>query len=60
MSTESDFTAIFPPWKIGTNARGIPVRWLIVAGHLEEMFHRKNIAESHPLLFLGNVYTLVI
>jgi hypothetical protein len=31
-------------------ASGVPVCWLITAGHLEETFHRQNIAESHPLL----------
>jgi len=37
----------------GTKARGVPVCWLIIAEHLEETFHRQNIAVSHPqLLFL--------
>jgi hypothetical protein len=43
----SDVTRTFPPWKSGTK---VPACWLIIAGHLEEMFHRQNIAESHPLL----------
>jgi hypothetical protein len=58
MSTESDISRTFPPCKSGTKASGVPVCWLIIAGHLEETFHRENIAESHPLLSLGNVYSL--
>jgi hypothetical protein len=26
-----------------------PVRWLIIAGHLEVTFHRQNVAENRPL-----------
>jgi hypothetical protein len=44
MSMESDFTRIFPTWKSGIKASGVPVCWLIIDGHLEEMFHRQNIA----------------
>jgi hypothetical protein len=47
---ESDFTRIFPPWKSGTKASGVPVWWLIIAGHLERIFHRQNTAERDPLL----------
>jgi hypothetical protein len=50
MSTESDFTRTFPPWKSGTLASGFPVFWLIIAGHLEGTFHRQNIAEDESLL----------
>ena len=57
MRTECNFTRKFLPWKSGTKASGIPVCWLIITGHLEEMFHMQNIAESHPLLFLGYIYT---
>jgi hypothetical protein len=46
----NDFTRKFPPRKSSTKASGVPVRWLITAGHLEQIFHRQNIAESHPLL----------
>ena len=46
MSTESDFTRTFPPWENGTKASGVPLCWLIIAGHLEETFHRQN----YPLL----------
>jgi len=41
----------------GTKASGVPVCWLIIAGHLEETVHRQNIAESHPLL-LFCIYSL--
>jgi hypothetical protein len=58
MSTESDFTRTFPPRKSGTKASAVPVCWLIIAGHLEETFYWQNIAENHPLLLFGNVYTL--
>jgi hypothetical protein len=51
MSTESDFPSKFPLKKSSTKANGFLVFWLIIAGHLEEMFHRQNIAENHPLLF---------
>jgi hypothetical protein len=50
MSTENDFTRTFPPWKSGTKSSGVPVCWLIIAGHLEETFHRQNIAENESLL----------
>jgi hypothetical protein len=46
----SDFTRRFQLWKSGTKANRIPKCWLIIARHLEEMFYRQNIAESHPLL----------
>jgi hypothetical protein len=46
----SDLTSIFPPWKSGTTASGNPVRWLIIAGHLEETFLKQNAAERCPLL----------
>jgi hypothetical protein len=58
MSTESDFTRTFPPWKGGSKASGVPVYWLIIAGHLEGTMHRPNIVESFPLLLSGDVYTL--
>ena len=60
MSTERDFTRIFPPWKSGTKASGVPVCRLIIAGYLEDRFHWQNIAESHSLLLLGNVHTLSV
>jgi hypothetical protein len=44
MSLKSNFTRIFPPWKSGTKESGVPVSWLIIAGHLKETFHRQNIA----------------
>jgi len=44
------YSRIFPPSKSGTKARGVPICWLIIAEHLEETFHRQNIAVSHPLL----------
>ena len=50
MSTDRYFTRIFPPLKSGTKAGGGPVCRLIIAGHLEGMFYRQNIAESHSLL----------
>jgi len=50
MSMDSDFKTIFPPWKSGTKANWVPVRWLIIARHLEEAAHMQNIAESQPLL----------
>jgi len=59
MRTECNFTRKFLPWKSGTKASGIPVCWLIITGHLEEMFHMQNIAESHPLLFLGYIYIYI-
>jgi hypothetical protein len=40
-------------------ASGVPVCWLIIAGHLEETFHRQNTAGSHPLLlFICSYYLL--
>lgn len=48
----------FPLWKSSTKASGVPVGWLIIAGHLQEMLHKQNIAESHTLLLFSNVYTL--
>jgi len=56
-SIESNSTRTFPPWKSSTKASGVPVCWLIIAGNLEEMFHRQSVAESHPLVFFGEVYT---
>ena len=50
MSTDSDFTRLFPPWKSSTKASGIPACWLIIAENLEETFHRQNVAESNSLL----------
>jgi len=49
MSTDRDFTRIFPPWESGTRASGVPECCLIIAGHLEGMFYRQNIivAESY-------------
>ena len=49
-SMESDFTRTFPPWKSNTKASGVPVCWQIIAGHLEDTFHRQNVAVSRPLL----------
>jgi hypothetical protein len=46
----SDFTRKFPPRKSCTKASGVPVCWLIIAEHLEETFHRQNIAGSQQLL----------
>jgi hypothetical protein len=37
------------PWQSGTKARGVPVWWLFIAGHLEETFHRLHITLSRPL-----------
>jgi len=48
--TESNFIRIFLHWKSSTRASGVQVCWLIIAGHLEETFHRQNIAGSQPLL----------
>jgi hypothetical protein len=46
-------------WKRGTKACGIPVWWLIIAGHLKETFYRQHVTESLPLvLFLSIVCTL--
>ena len=57
--TESDFTRTFPPWKSDTKASGVPVCWLSIAGHLEETFHRQNVADSQPLLlFMKRTYCL--
>jgi hypothetical protein len=53
----TEFTRIFTPWKSGTKASAVLVRWLIIAGHLEEMFNRQDIAECSPLLLLNNVHT---
>jgi hypothetical protein len=60
MSRESDFLRKFPLRKSGTKANGFPVFWLITAEHIEEKFHRQNIAERHPPLFFCNVYVLCI
>ena len=40
------------PWTSGTKARGAPVCWSIIAGHLEQKFHGPNGAESHPQLLV--------
>jgi hypothetical protein len=50
MITNNDFTRTIPPWKSGTKASGVPKCWVIIVGQLEEMFHRQNIPESHPVL----------
>jgi len=50
MSNESDSNRIFPTWKSHTKASGVPVCWLIIAGHVEETFHRPNVAERDPVL----------
>jgi len=50
MSTDSDFTRTFPPWNNGAKASGVPVCWLIIAGHLEGKSHRQDIAQSDPML----------
>jgi len=53
MSTESDFTMIFPALKVGgAKASGVPVCCLTIAGHLEETLHRQNGTESHSLLLV--------
>jgi hypothetical protein len=49
---ESMFTRRFPVLESGTEASGVPVGWLLIAGHLERKFHGQNIAESHPLLLV--------
>jgi len=49
---DSDFNGTFPPRKSSTKASEFPVCWWIIAGHLEEMLHDQNIAESHPLLLV--------
>jgi len=54
------FPRKFPLRKSGTKANGFLVFWLIIAEHLEETFHGRNIAESHPLLFFCNIYALRI
>jgi len=38
----SDFTRIFSPKKSSTKASEDPVCWVIIAGHLEQTFHRQN------------------
>jgi hypothetical protein len=48
---ETDFTRTFPPWKSDTKVNEVPVYWLIIAGHIEEKFHRQNTADNHLLLF---------
>jgi hypothetical protein len=59
ISTDSDFIMIFPPRNSGSKASGFSVLWLINVGHLEEMFHKQNIAESHPILhFMLFIYAL--
>jgi hypothetical protein len=50
MSTDSDFTTVFPPWNSGAKASEDPVCWLIIAGHLEGTFDSHDTAESDPLL----------
>jgi hypothetical protein len=50
MRTVREFTTIFPKWKGGTKASGVPVCWMITAGHLEETFCGQNIVESNLLL----------
>jgi hypothetical protein len=50
MRAERDFTRIFPPRKSDAKASEFPGCWLNIAGHLEETFHRKNVAASVPLL----------
>jgi len=44
MSTDSDFSWTFPVMQSGAKASGVSVNWLIIAGHLEEMFHKQNVA----------------
>jgi hypothetical protein len=59
MRTERDFTKKFPPRRSGTEASGVPIRRLIVAGHLEKTFHRKNTAEVHDMLpFMYSILSL--
>jgi len=68
MRTECNFTRKFLPWKSGSKSSGIPVSWLIIAEHLEDVLHRQNIAENHPLLLfrlymyclLNNVNTVLV
>jgi hypothetical protein len=43
----------------GAKASGVPVCWLITAGHLEETTFRQNIAESRPLLFFDYIYIYI-
>jgi len=45
-------TGHFCHGKAVIKASAFPVSWCIIAGHLQEMFHRENIAESEPLLLV--------
>ena len=51
MRTESGFTRKFPPWKNGTKVSGVPVCWLIIAGHLKQTFHRQNVRKPSTVTF---------
>jgi len=59
MSTESDFTRIFPPRKSDTKANEVPVCRVNIAGHLEVTFHKKNVVANLSLLvFRYCIYSL--
>ena len=59
MSTYSDFTRTFPPRKSGAKASGVPVCCLIIAGHLDDKYHRPDIVESDSMLrFRYCIYSL--
>jgi hypothetical protein len=45
-------------WKCGTKVSWVPVCWMIIPGHLEEAFHKVNIAENHLSSLLNNVFTV--
>ena len=60
MNMGSNFTRMFPPWKCGTKASGVPTWWLNIAGHLEETFHGQNIGESHPLLIFIQYFNYLL
>jgi hypothetical protein len=51
MSKGSDFTKIFPPWKSGKKATGVPVCRLIIAGHLREDPQAKYSIKSSTVTF---------
>jgi hypothetical protein len=44
--------------KLQRTASGVPVCWIIVAGHLEETFRKQNRAETYSLLLLINICRL--
>ena len=58
MSTESDLSRTFPPWKSSAMASGVLVCQVIIDRHLEETFHSKIQHKVIHCSFSGNVYTL--